>query len=489
MGKAEQDFLSGGEIINPGRTYSLCVDLDGTLIKSDMLWESLLRLFIEHPLKIFLLPFWILGGKAHFKFRVASLISIEVQSLPYDEIVIDYVREQKLTGRNIVLATGSNEKYAQMVADHVGMFDCVIASSPSENISGSEKQAKLVEKFGAGSYDYVGNSMPDLKVWATASKAILANARASVVRAAKKVSSDAIVLSMKNSETRAILRTMRPHQWVKNTLVFVPLVVSHGVTNVQNVQNSILAFVAFVFCASTVYILNDLHDLPSDRAHHSKKHRPIAAGELSIPSALVLAGTLLPIAILVASLVSLRFSLVLAAYFILTVFYSLFLKRKLMLDVLTLALLYTIRIIAGAIAIGVLPSFWLLAFSVFLFLSLALVKRYSELLANQTEGAHQVGGRGYRCGDDAVISQLGTSAGYLSVLVLALYVNSEAVTPLYGNPEFLWLLCPLMLYWVGLIWLLAGRGEMNEDPVVFATTDRRSYVVAALIAVSVLLAV
>ncbi len=465
----------------------LCVDLDGTLIKTDLLWESLVQFVVRSPAKTLLLPVWLIRGKAYFKSRIASGTELDIDTVPLNPEVVEYIRAQKSNGRRIVLVTASVKKYAEKIAEQVGLFDSVLCSSDSVNLSGAAKRDRLVAEFGESGFDYIGNSTLDRIVWRSAKKPLIANARPALAAAVTRKAPDALVLSTRQTSLTAMLHALRPHQWVKNALVFVPLFVSHTVTNAQNILACVLAFAAFTLCAASVYLINDIVDIQSDRRHPTKRNRPIAAAAISIGQAIFMALLLLPCAFAVGLLISLEFVATLVAYFILTAAYSFFLKKKLLLDVLTLASLYTMRIIAGAVAIRVMPSFWLLAFSIFLFLSLALVKRYSELLSHQGIAQSNVSGRGYSVGDLPIIGQFGTASGYLSVLVLALYINSDAVTPLYRYPEFLWFVCPPMLYWISLIWLLAARGKMNEDPVLFAITDFRSYVVGISVAICVYL--
>lgn len=295
--------------------------------------------------------------------------------------------------------------------------------------------------------------------------------------------------ALRTDRPAALLRLLRPHQWSKNALLAIPLLASHGGGGADALTHLLLGLVAFCLCASSVYVLNDLLDIESDRAHPRKCKRPLASGAVTGRAAITLIPALLAPAVLIAACLPLRFGLLLAGYCALTCLYSYVLKGQVVLDALCLAGLYTLRVIAGAAAAQVPLSFWLLLFSVFLFLSLAFVKRYAELDALRRSGRLRAVGRGYCVDDLPVLQSLGIGAGYLSVLVLALYINSPAIAELYRNPKYIWTLCVLMLYWISRVWMRAHRGTMNEDPVVFALKDPISLSVGVLAAVTVAFAI
>lgn len=466
----------------------LAVDLDGTLVLSDTLHESLIALLRRNPLWLFALPLWLLGGKARFKREIATRVTLAADTLPYNEPVLDWLRRQR-GSREIVLCTAADAHVADAVAHHTDLFDAVIASDGQHNLSGKTKADALVARYGERGFDYAGNDGVDLAVWSRARRAIVVNASPATENAARKIADVTDVMPRKPVRLWTWARALRLHQWAKNLLVFVPLVSAHMVMDPTSIERALLAFLAFGMCASSVYLLNDLVDLPSDRAHPRKRHRPFAAGELSPLTGLVLAPVLLAIAFVIALWLPERFLLVLAGYYLLTFAYSFRLKRIEMLDVIVLAALYTARIIAGAAAIAVPLSFWLLAFSMFLFLSLALIKRFTELAVMRDSGLDSMAGRGYRVDDLSLLGTLGVSSGYLSVLVLALYINSRDSEALYHHPKMLWLLCPLLLYWISRSWSLTYRGRMHDDPLLFALKDPASLVVSAIGLVIVLLAV
>lgn len=458
----------------------VCVDLDGTLIRSDLLVESFFAMLKARPLSVFLLPLWLLRGRAHLKEQIARRAELDVSVLPYDLRVLEWVQKQREEGRSLWLCTASHRSYAERVAGHLGLFERVLATETGRNLSGRAKRERLCEELGEGGFDYVGNAPVDLHIWSHARRAIVVDESGRLADQAARLTEVEQVFTVARPSLRIYARALRLHQWLKNVLLFVPLVAAHQLGDGSQVGAAMVAFLAFGFCASSVYLLNDLLDLPADRHHPRKCHRPLASGALPLLHGALLVPVLLVAGLLLASLLPPTFFAVLLAYLIMTLGYSLYLKRVVMLDVVVLAGLYTIRILAGAAAIGGGYSSWLLAFSMFLFLSLALVKRYAELREMLRRGREEAKGRGYQVRDLALLQSLGAASGYLAVLVLALYIDSAASHALYRRPEVIWLLCPLMLFWVSRMWLKTHRDEMHDDPVVFALEDRVSLCVLAL---------
>jgi 4-hydroxybenzoate polyprenyltransferase/phosphoserine phosphatase len=449
----------------------LVIDLDGTLLRGDLLQESALRLLAVAPLQALRLPLWLMAGKAALKRGIADRVTLDVATLPYDERVLTWIDEERARGRHLVLCTASDERYAQAVAMHLGRFDEVIASDGQTNVSARRKAARLVERFGAQGFDYAGNSRDDLPVWAAARQAIVVSAPATVQRAAVCSARVAREFPAQSGGLRVWFRALRLHQWLKNLLVFLPLLAGHQLGKPALLAQAALAFLAFGLCASSVYLVNDLVDLESDRRHPRKRLRPFAAGSLSPASGLGAAAALLMVAFALAWVVRPAFAGWLGVYFAGTLAYTFWLKRKLLLDALTLAGLYTLRIIGGAAAGGTTVTFWLLAFSLFLFLSLAFVKRISELQVVLLQGRGSAEGRAYMTQDLALIEMLGVAAGFSAVLVLALYLNSENVVRLYRTPELMWLTVPILLYWISRMWLITHRNRMHDDPLVYAVRD------------------
>ncbi len=462
----------------------LIVDLDGTLLRSDMLVESAFAFLRHSPFRAYKLLTWLLKGKANLKAKLAAAVPLDVSLLPYDEGVISFLEREKEKGRTLVLATASHQDYADAVATHFGLFDQVLGTIGSTNLSARNKRDVLVGKYGEKGFDYIGNSHDDLTVWTSAHKAHLANPESGVQSAAAKLGNLDQVFRTPTPVWRAWMKQLRVHQWAKNALLFVPLLAAHRVGEFELFLTGIVAFLLFSLCASSVYILNDLLDLEDDRQHSSKRLRPLASGVVPIKAAVVVFPALLLIAFTGAAwLMPWKFVLALFGYYVLTLAYSLFLKRTMTVDVITLAMLYTARIVAGTFAYNFSLTFWMLAFSMFLFLSLALVKRYAELHESRMKNNKEFApGRGYYPGDLQMISSLGAASGYLSVLVLALYIQDQNTLALYQRPQVIWLACPLLLYWITRIWMITHRGQMHDDPVVFAMKDRNSLLFAVLFA-------
>lgn len=465
-----------------GQATPLYVDLDGTLIATDLLWESFFELARRRPWELWRVPLWVLGGRARLKQELADRVQLDVEALPYRPEVLEYVRSARAQGRSTVLATASEGRFARAVAEHLGLFDDVIATEDGVNRKGAAKLAAIQAHSPSRRFDYIGDSRADLPLWRAAERAIVAAPGAGVMGLLRQEGKSCESLRSSEPAAKPWWKALRPHQWAKNVLIFVPLVTAHKLTQWPYLLPALLGFVAFCLVASAVYILNDLLDLPSDRRHAQKRFRPLAAGELAIPHALVLMVGLLVAALGMCWALPWKFGLVLLGYVLLTTAYSALLKRKLMVDVLCLAGLYTVRILAGGAASAIVISPWLMAFSLFFFLSLAFAKRYTELdSAGAAEG--KLPGRGYLPEDIELIRTLGPTSGYISVLVACLYLNSPDVRSLYQHPFVLWLVCPLLLYWITRLWFLAQRHQLPHDPVLFAVRDRHSYVVGALVAV------
>jgi 4-hydroxybenzoate polyprenyltransferase len=467
----------------------LCVDLDGTLTCTDLLVESFLVLFKKNPLYVFYCIAWLLRGKANLKAQIASRVAIDVSLLPYDARLVEFLREEQSSGRDLYLCTASNQQFAEQVAKHFGFFKGVMASNERRNLSGANKAGALSAEFGVRGFDYCGNALCDVAVWKQARRAIVVGSR-HIAAAAQKVNTTILFFEQKRSFVRLLLKEMRVHQWVKNLLIFVPLLASHRFTDINSLKAEGVAFMAFCFCASSVYLLNDMLDLDADRRHARKRNRPFASGQLSLKFGIFLTVGLLVAGASLAVFLPLQFGLVLGAYFITTLAYSFSLKRMMLVDVFTLAGLYTARIVAGGAADGIPLSYWLIMFSVLIFLSLAMVKRYTELnalLARDGEGV--AAGRGYITQDLGILRSFGTASGYNAVLVLALYMNSAEVSTLYHHQQALWFLFGLLLYWISRVWMLAFRGQMHDDPIVFAIKDRLSLLVIGLCVATVIAAI
>lgn len=466
----------------------LAVDLDGTLVRTDLLIESVLLLVRRSPWRLLRLPAWLRRGKAFAKARLAWEAAPDVRHLPYDEALLAYLHEQKRGGRELVLASAADERLARAVADRLGLFDRVVASDGTTNLSAEHKREKLVALYGERGYDYVGNSRDDVAVWSSARRAVLVRASLRVrAKVAHRTDVERVFEPIRR-RPRPFLRSLRPRQWLKNTLLFLPLLAAHGMEEPSLLGHAALGFVAFSLAASSAYLLNDLLDLPADRRHPAKKRRPLASGELDLAHAALAVPLLLGAAVATGFVLGGVFVGVLGTYYVLTLTYSLRLRNIVLLDVLALAALYTIRVIAGAAATGVEASTWLLAFCVFLFFSLAMVKRYAELVAMRRAAGPLSHARGYLQEDGELIAALGAASGYLSVLVLALYISTEKAQQLYAWRDLIWGICMLLLYWISHMWLSTHRGRMPDDPLAFAVTDPLSRALLVLMAIIFFLA-
>jgi 4-hydroxybenzoate polyprenyltransferase len=358
------------------------------------------------------------------------------------------------------------------------------------NLRAGEKLRAVRAHCGsAGDFAYIGNSHDDVPLWETAAEAFAVSPAPAVARRAARTCRIARTFESPTSRLRALVKVMRPYQWVKNVLLLIPLATAHKVGDHHLLLQAILGVVVFSLCASGVYVGNDLLDIEADRRHHRKRRRPLASGALSIPAGIALTLLLLaaPFAISVL-LLPWRFTALLGAYWVISTSYSGFFKRRLLQDVFMLAGLYTLRIFAGGAAVGVPVSQWLLAFSMFCFLSLALLKRYSEMLAVEEQGDRQASGRSYVTDDLHMLASCGPAAGYAAVMVFCLYINSEAVRPLYRRPDMLWIGAPVLLYWFTRIWFLARRRLVTDDPILFAIRDKVSWVAGGLMAVAAIVA-
>ncbi|MFJ4142968.1 UbiA family prenyltransferase [Pseudomonas sp. NPDC089734] len=460
----------------------LVVDLDGTLLRSDLLFETAMAFMRNHPLRLFRLFIWLFRGKAAVKQGLAMATHIDVARLPYDPAVIQYITNERTAGRLIILATAAHDSLARRIAQHLQLFDLVWASDGQLNFSAHRKRDVLVGHYGEGGFDYIGNSRDDVCIWKASRRAIVVNPEAGVESRAQHLGNVEQVIHSNTTTLKDWRKALRLHQWMKNLLILVPLLAAHQLQQPVQWLNGLLAFVCFGLCASSVYVLNDLLDLADDRHHKTKCLRPFASGRLSIKSGLLVIPALLLTAFgLSIWLLPWQFAAVLAAYYALTLAYSLRLKRFMVVDVIVLAMLYTARILAGAAAFSLPLTFWILAFSMFLFLSLALVKRYAELREIQgRESRTSPRGRGYYPDDLDMIASLGASSGHLAVMVLALYIHEGATVVLYQRPHVIWLACPLLLFWITRVWMLTHRGQMHDDPVVFAIRDRISQGVGLL---------
>jgi 4-hydroxybenzoate polyprenyltransferase len=468
------------------RAIPLCVALDGTLTPVDTLHENLLRLANVAPSALLRLPLWLCRGRAVLQREVAARVTLDPTAMPFNPQLLEWLTSERAAGRRLILVTDADSRIANEVAMHFDLFDEILSCNPGHDSSDTAR-TMLARRFGERGFDFVGNSKVDDLVWASARKAIVVGTPAEADRT-RLLTDVQRSFPAGGPAVRSWIKTFRIHQWAKNALIFLPALLSHKILQQQVLIESALAFLAFSLCASSVYIVNDLFDLAADRRHPRKRNRPFASGRLPALSGLLVSIVLLSAAIGLAFAVGYRFAAVLCGYYLLTWAYSLRLKHVALVDVMTLAALYTLRIVAGSSATSIPLSFWLLAFSIFVFLSLGISKRYTEIKDAMEAGNGTISDRGYTAADLPFLLSAGVAAGYCTVVVMAFYINSEDSLALYHHRKPLWIVCPMLLFWISRIWLLTARGKMPDDPVVFALRDRSSWFVLGIIALIVLVA-
>jgi 4-hydroxybenzoate polyprenyltransferase len=449
----------------------LVVDLDGTLVPVDLLVEQ----FAAVASKDWREALGALGklrhGKAALKAAIAEHSELKPNLLPYAPEVLALVRKARERGQPVYLATASHDRHAQAIATHLGLFDGAFATTPDVNLAGEAKAELLVDRFGEGGYDYAGNHAHDLSVWKHAHTAYAVRASASVRQKLRRLGVQVEIVECRKGGVREWLRAFRVHQYAKNLLIFVPLLAGHAPSLSQWLAAGMM-FVAFCLAASSAYLLNDLFDLEADRQHPTKYRRPLASGAITTQAALIAIPILFLLGCAISAMISPLCLLVLGGYLLLTLGYSVYLKRRMLVDVVTLAMLYTVRVIAGGVASGIVLSEWLLAFSLFVFSCLALIKRYTELAMRLDRNLPDPSHRNYRKDDLLILATLAAATGTNAVTVFAFYVTSPEVAELYSRPKLLWLICPLLLYLLGRALMVSHRREMHDDPVVWALRDR-----------------
>ncbi len=465
---------------------ALVVDLDGTLIKTDTLWECLLLAVKTKPWIVALLPFFIFKGRAFLKASLAQWAPISVELLPYRKHVINYLREQKGLGRAVYLATGADISIAQRVANFLNLFDGVFASNGIENLKGRAKLKRLTDHLGENGFEYIGDSLVDLPLWEHSKSGIAINPPASLRPHLEKLG--VLIWQSADATWRLWFKALRVHQWSKNTLIFLPLLTGYHLLKPGQFWQTVEAFLSFSLMASAVYICNDLSDLESDRSHPKKRFRPFASGNLTIPLGILAAFSLIAVSLALALRLPHSFGTIVMIYFITNITYSLYLRSAPIVDVLFLAVLYSARIFAGAVSVELEVSEWLLAFSTFFFLGLAMIKRFSEIRLIASHDNRTPSRRGYQSDDEPLIFTMGIVSSYLSVLVFAFYIDSAKVKLLYRHPEVLWLCCPLLLYWLSMLWLKARRNHVHSDTIVFAAKEPMTYIVGTALTLLFLVA-
>ena len=466
----------------------LCVDLDGTLVKSDTLVDSLLVLARNRPSLLLGLPGALAHGKAAFKAFVTSHIELDVVHLPYNRKLLNFLQQERARGRELYLTTGADVRLAERVANHLGIFSGVLGSDGATNLTGHKKLSLLQNHFGSDKFAYIGNSIADLPLLAGASEKILANPSSALRSGIRKHGiTPSLVFEERANPLRSLLKALRPHQWAKNLLILLPPLLAHD-RSLSVLLKALVAFFCFCCTASATYMVNDLLDIDADRRSARKRLRPFASGDLAPATGLIASAALLILGLAVARALPLQFMFWLLFYIASTLAYSLYLKRIALLDVLVLSGLYTLRLLAGGAATRTPISHWLAGFAIFLFLSLAIVKRFAELENIRLSGKQLKNGRGYLMTDVEQMRSFGTASAFAAVVVFANYISGNDVIRLYHHSHYLWLIVPCMILWLCRVWLLASRAELNEDPVAFALTDLPSLVIGAIIAVIILIA-
>jgi len=457
----------------------LCIDLDGTLLRTDTLWEMAIVLLKEHPWKALWLPIWLMQGRAKLKQRLAAMVRLDFASLPYTTELLTYLREAHASGRELVLVSACDRVVGDQVARHLGLFSEVITSDGRTNLKGPAKVQLLNGRFGSRGFDYAGNEKADLPVWEAARERLVANAPPRIVRRLTRESKSVREFSPQRSRFPALVRALRCHQWSKNLLVFLPVIAAHAYFNVSAMVGAFLAFVAWCFVASGIYVSNDLFDLEADRHHPTKRLRPFASGDLPLSLGTALAPVLLLVGFGIAASVSRACAGTVVLYAAVACAYSYFLKKHPLVDVFALAFMFTIRVVGGGVASGYFVSTWLLAFASFLFLGLAFLKRCSELVRIQALGRKHMGSRGYGVIDLAVLEMFGVASAFIAIMVLGLYLSSAVAETHYRWPGILWAEAPLMLLWLCRLWLATARGQMHDDPIVYSVRDWVSWFLGA----------
>jgi 4-hydroxybenzoate polyprenyltransferase/phosphoserine phosphatase len=461
----------------------LCVDLDGTLLRTDLLWETLFDFLHHHPRRFPEVLVWLAKGKAHLKKRLAENTSLDVSLLPVNQPLVEWLQGQKSAGRRLILATAADELPARRVAARFGFFDEVLASDGASNLKGRNKAVLLTSKYG-GAFDYAGNAASDWEIWRVCRRIIAVDTPRWMTRRLQHSGRLASISIMPGNRVAVWSRALRVRQWTKNVLIFVPLIAAHKASDMQRLEPALVCFLAFCLTASATYLFNDLLDLAADRVHPHNKHRPLAAGDLSIAPAAAASVALFAAGITLAALAATRMVTALVVlYALASVAYSLRLKKTALLDVYLLSGFYTLRILAGGIAGNVPLSGWFLSFSVFLFLSLGFAKRAAELHRLAGAASPGVPERGYAATDFQPVMCFGIASAFAASLVLCLYLQSTEVQALYRHPVLLWALFPICLYWLTRVWLLASRGILREDPVGFAIADRTTWCLVAVFAI------
>ncbi len=460
----------------------MVIDLDDTLIRTDTLFTLLVKCLRQRPLYFFvLIKELLLCGRSALKNRLSAEFPIDTETLPYRSSIINLCTEHKSKSplNKVILASAADQSIVNNVAIKLNFFDISLGSTRELNLKSAKKLEAIQKIIQNQPFTYVGDSSADIPIWKVSSRGILINPSTKVVQAVKSMGIPFEVIRDRPNLLTLVAKQMRLHQWVKNTLVCVPFIAAHKLNDFRLWVVALAAFFSFSLLASAVYVLNDLIDVESDRKHPSKCNRPFASGLLPIQVGFLLLPSLILGALLIAYFLPIKFVGIACLYFVLNLLYSFYWKEQIILDVILLGSFYTLRILAGGYATETQVSAWLLSFSTFFFFGLAMVKRYTEILKLR-DGHKNPFGRGYCREDYLPVFVLGVGSSLLALLVLSLYFNSTDVAALYSHSKRMWLLVPLLLFWTSRLWLLAHRGNINDDPVVFAIRDRVSWLTGVM---------
>ena len=468
------------KIINNSKGIALAVDLDGTLSQSDFLIEGLWSIFCESPFRFLRLFSTLSKGRAVFKKRVTEESSLNIGEVPLNEVVIRYIQQWKKAGGEVVLVTAADQSIADKVNTHVQLFDGVYGSDGKENLKADQKAEFLCKRYGSKGFAYIGNSTSDIKVWEHASDVIVVNPSLILKSRLKKRFENIECLDV-HAKVAHVFALLRPHQWLKNILVFLPVFAAQAFV-FEKILQSALAFLVFSIVASAVYVVNDLFDIQSDRKSPFKKHRPIASGKVQISTGIAIGVIAFAVGLSLAFLIKWDLFLILCFYSLLNFLYSTYLKKLIVIDICCLGLFYVLRVYAGSLSTEIGLSFWLVAFSLFLFLALGAIKRMNEIVKSVKSNQRAVHGRGYLTSDLSVISQISVGFSFSSIVLLALYLNSANVVEAYNNPSLLWGLVLLLIFWLNRLIILTSRADC-EEPLLFFIKDKTSLLCATIGAV------
>ena len=464
----------------------ICVDLDDTFIKTDALHEYLISAIKKSPIMFFKCIFWLLKGRSYLKSQLVRNVQLNIDQLPYNEELIEFLKDKSSKGRGVYLVSASNTDIVQKVIRKFDFFSGGYGSTESLNLKGENKASFLAQEFGEKGFDYIGDCAADIPIWKRANECFLVGPKSEKSFSSIKFTK---VFKFKKNSIGSMIKAMRVYQWAKNLLIFAPMILAHKYTDSSTWINSVLGFVSFSFMASSIYLLNDLADMPADRDHYKKKNRPLASGSLSIPRGIILLITLITTSFYISSYLPSKFCLILVGYTVLNLGYSFKLKKVPIVDVILLSAFYMIRLEAGSAASEIYLTQWLIIFALFTFASLGFLKRYCELLEQfNISGKVSVEGRGYNTKDLSMLLSSGNVTGQLSVLCFLLYLFMGGAAKYYGAPKILLLNGIFYFYWITTLWFKATRGKVSGDPVKYSITDKASLIVGIISVINILFA-